>query len=253
MKITLRLLLLIAILAIVPRVALAQSANPLTAPIPPNRIGADVGLNLNSMAGSFQSDCGCEFTTGSGNAVIVGAVAETHLTRRVALVGRIAMDQRVLNSKQDIVGPQPVFNVSTNRIDTVQATLNESATTRWTYVTITPMIRLDILHNLFVAAGPAVGLAISSNQHVDESIGGGYSFLDQTSTRIIQDGAIANSTALRIALDGLIGFEFDVSPKFTLVPQVAFDMPLTSLSSANSAWKMTTIQVLMGIRWRFHV
>lgn len=231
----------------------AQSANPLLAPIPPNRVGVDIGLNINSMGGSFKSDCDCEFASGSGNAFLAGGVVEMHLTQRIAVMGRLAMDQRALSSSQDIVGPQLVYHQSTNTLDTVQATLHESATSRFVYVTLTPMIRFDILKNLYVAAGPAFGLAIGTTLRVEEATDGGYSFLDGTSTRIIQDGSVPNSSAFRLGLDALLGYEYDLTSKFTLVPQVAFDMPITSLASDNSAWKLTTIQALLGLRWRFHV
>ena len=234
----------------------AQSANPLAAPTPPNRFGADIGLNINQQSGSFNSDCGCEFPSGAGTGFFVSGIAEMHLNQTVALMAKLSINNITLTSKaltskpQTVVLPDGIVD-SSSIID-----MNETAVTRLTYLQITPMVRYDVFKRFFVAFGPSVGIAIGNGQSVDESVAkAGYGFWpDGSTTRTLHASSdpVASLSAIRFSLVGTLGYEFDITPKWSFVPTASVDFPLTNVTS-GSTWKIMSFQIAGGVRWKVHV
>lgn len=230
----------------------AQSANPLTAPLPPPRIGAEAGLNINNQSGSFESDCHCSFPTGSGNAIFVGAVGEMHIDRKVALMARATLSNISTVSTTSIDTLQMLFDKKTGVMDTLVIPLNEKSTATLAYLVITPMIRYDVLKNLYIALGPSIGLALSGKLHTEETVAtGGYTFLDGGTVQV-HDQSIPDLSAIRLSLSAHIGYEFEITPKLLFVPTAGMDFPLTNVAS-NTTWKISSFQVAGSVRWKLHL
>lgn len=233
--------------------ARAQSANPLAAPLPPPRLGAEVGVNVNQQSGTFTGNCDCPFSSGSGTSFFVSGIGEMHTAERIALMGRVSVGLMNLTSKTAVVNAQQVYDPVKDRIDTMVIPLDETATTRLTYLLITPMVRYDLLKSLFVAVGPSFGLALTSSLTVDEAIGqSGYTYLDGSSTRQLQNGGVPSLSAFRFSLSAMLGYEIPLSAKVVFVPTAAADFPLTNVASGTT-WKIATYQIAGAVRWKLHL
>lgn len=236
------------------RVGYSQSANPLAPPLPLPRVGIEAGLTLNQQSGSFQSDCGCDFTSGSGNGVTISAIGEKFLTEKWEFMGKISYRLKGMTANTPSDTDESVLDTSMNKLIQQPVPLNQQATAKITYISIVPMIRYNVYRGLFVAAGPALGFVLSSDLRVQESFAqSGYSFSDGGTVEDKQpEGPIQNITSFSLGLDGQIGYTFPISENLFFVPAVSFEFPLTTVQSGTD-WKIMTYQITGAVEWSIHL
>lgn len=240
------------LLMIFNRAGYSQSANPLAPPLPSPRVGVEAGITINQQSGTFLSDCGCAFSSGSGNGILVSGIGEMFLTPKWELMGKVSYRYKSLTSNNSNDTDEMVLDPTTNMIIEQPVPLNENATAKISYLTIVPMIRYNVYQGLFLAAGPSIGFAMSSDLSAQESFAqGGYTFKDGGTTRSIQSGPVPNINSFNVAFDGEIGYTFPLSETLFFVPSFSFDLPLTSVESGTD-WKIMTYQITGAIEWSLH-
>ncbi|HZV12975.1 MAG TPA: outer membrane beta-barrel protein, partial [Candidatus Kapabacteria bacterium] len=221
------------------RVGYSQSANPLAPPLPSPRVGVEAGLNINQQSGTFQSDCGCEFSSGTGNGIVISGIGEMFLSPKVELMGKISYRFKTMDANNATDTNETVFDPVSHTIIEQPAGLNQQAKATVTYIAVTPMIRYNMFKGLFIAAGPSIGLAMSSDLLVQESFTqSGYSFQGGATTESTQpEASIQNLDAFYFALNAELGYAIPLSETLFFVPSVSIDFPLTSVQSGTN-WKI---------------
>jgi len=231
-----------------------QTGSPLAPPFPGPRIGVQAGITENEQQGQFETDCGCAYPKGSGTGITIAALGERFIGKKWSLVGMFSISMKNTTSTNDSLSPiQKNFVKQNNAVDSGPVALTEQAKTQLTYISIVPMMRYYIASGLFLEAGPSIGFALSSNLLAQETVNtSGYTFLDGSTTRTIQNKAIPNISSFDVSLYGSLGYAFQLSKLLYFTPGVAVDFPLTSVQSGTN-WKIMSFQITGAITWALHL
>ena len=107
--------------------------------------------------------------------------------------------------------------------------------------------------SFFLSLGPAIGWLVSDRISEVESIVTPGLVYDDTGLRekTFADGDLASAfesvNRMIFSVEGGIGYEFRISPRLFLVPQVRYALPLTSVTSAYASWRIPSLRVLVNL------
>jgi hypothetical protein len=223
--------------------------------------GAYGGLSFNNQAGTFTTNCNCEFTGGAGTSLVGGLIFE-RLTRSTLTWGAtLGVDSRSMTASFQEIEGVVQRSPSTSREYTVPVTFKNTAENSIRMVTFVPYVKYLVTDWLFVRGGPSISYIYSSNiTHTKELMSETVTFptgevanvslpgVDGTSV-VLQDGPIPGINALQFGIAAAAGIEFKVGRRLKLAPLVQYTFPFTTIASGGEGYSIRAFQVLMEGRW----
>ncbi|MBL0175355.1 MAG: hypothetical protein IPP94_08855 [Ignavibacteria bacterium] len=204
-------------------------------------IGPQLGVSQNTHAGDFLPECDkCLFADGSGIGIIAGIQIEHLPTPDWGIALKLLYDDKRAEYSTAFSGMRQVVDGSV-----VDVPVERVMDARIAYFVINPMLELFPIKNLYLLAGPAIGLPMTSQYSVKErmldpnfvfwSTGTDEAFLQPQEWTDIPD-----VTAPRIDVRVGIGYNLKLSRSVIFAPEVTYEYPLTNISSDDN-WKASAI------------
>ncbi|MCX6140143.1 MAG: OmpA family protein [Candidatus Kapabacteria bacterium] len=219
-------------------------------------IGGYAALSLNFQQANFGTLPGfpsCCATYGQNTTIspAFGAAFELPITEVFRIQGRLGYSslsgllrsvEQIGNEPVQSDGPVPILQ---RQPVNVEHTLDASLP----MIVIEPSIGYRLFDLLWVTAGVRGGLLLSSSFIQKETLidPPGYTFLDGTTIRNAAQSDIPNVNTFQ--LHGIVGIGYELMTKngISIVPEVRYYLPLTSISNVD--WKVQSFQIGVSVRY----
>jgi len=247
-----------------PLLAQELNDNPLFPQPRPKRffIGPLVGYNSNFHGGGFLTlggsniagnpDCG-QFTTGSGNGLILGISAEYWFKKagNTSLQFDVYYEQKP-GSFTSVGGSQELWDTSTNQLVSFTNTRYVKATYNLLNFEVLYKYNIPGLPHFGVSLGPKVGIVMGSSYVQYEQLTPGFAFKlpngnYQTDTIVNAPNGIPSASGIRFGLKASIQYEALVGP-FLFTPAISYDYGITKIVSS---WSVSTLAATLAIKYGF--
>lgn len=213
-----------------------------------------IGLGLGAYAfqhlGDFSPSCDCLFSGEKGTRFYIALQFSIQYPRLGFALrstasyydGSAVFTQQVRRESIIVGEPTPVFldyeklsNVQLRYISFEQSAAYFIPMTQW-----------------FFFGGVSVGFHLDADyDHVEKILTSGYTYHDGVNTStLLAKSEIPGGKNLRIALGLGTGFDFVLSSKFTLTPEIGFNFPLTPISTQDTDWRLMTEYGVLFIKYR---
>lgn len=171
--------------------------------------------------------------------------ADLHLQTRLgytALAGDLSSTQ--------VIGNEPVLDDgSIPNVQRQDVTVEHTLSAGLPMLAIEPILAYRFLKNFWASAGFRVGILMGTGFEQQETLisPDGYTFLDGTTVRnqIAQD--IPDAQTIQMHASVGLGYQFPLSQRLSLVPEVRYYVPVTKISSVD--WTVQTFQVGASVRY----
>ena len=207
-------------------------------------------MQVNVSQGEYTTTCNCTSSGGPGAGMTGGAVIGYPIRNSMFIVGEVAYQ-----------------NLSTayDRIETRLEYLRESGTyvaadvervskVSLAYLTLHTAVKWKTgLKELFITVGPTVGMRISGQVEERETILTPGLVFDDTGSREKEflnadlSTAFPTNTTVRASIDAGLGYEFHLTPRLYLLPQIRYAQPLTNITAMHPSWKIATVRFLIQL------
>lgn len=220
----------------------------------------------NMQSGSFKTNCGCKNESGKGNSGIVALFIELESNRYFNFGAKLGLDFKSTSSSYNIQDTV-TFTTIDNRVEAGALTLTKRTDVSATYLFIAPYLSLTPFGpGFFVRIAPEFGSLMHSrlidtrelpNTAVLKTITGDsvidLRFQNGSNKETLEDGPIQEANKLRIAVFFSAGYDFRILDNLSLLPEASYNLPLTTISSSSqsSNWKISSIVLALGIKYRF--
>ena len=242
--------------------ALQAQLSHVAAPIPPyesdilaarpirNFLGIGLGGYGFRHDGSFSPNCDCDFGGETGGSVLFALEFTRHYPKlgfalRTMLtyydVSAVFSYEEIRNSVQ--VGDNPDIMVRYSRASDVDLRM----------LAFTPVFALyPTRSGFFLQAGLELGIPVKALYDNNERIlTPDVTYFDgSTEYTLLATDNIPGGKKVRLAIAGAAGYDIMLSPGILLTPQVGLNLPLTSVSSIDSDWRVTTMYGLLYLKLR---
>ncbi len=206
-------------------------------------IGPQVGLNLNSHPGDFLPDCEqCNFSDGAGAGIMVGVQLERRLSPSLGLAVKLLYDDKRADYTETLLKQSRVVSDQTTAVVDLERTMNVELA----YVVLNPVVEIFPVKNLYLLAGPGLGLPLQSRYHIVERLLDDQYVYYQTGKGEIVIGKedwneIPDISSLRIDFRVGVGYDLRLGYSTFLTPEIIYEYPLTTIS-ADDNWKASAIR-----------
>ncbi len=222
-------------------------------------IGVYGALSLNQHSAPFGAlpgvpSCCPEFRDATTLAPAFGALFELPFAQTFR--GQIRLGYASVSgdlSTQEVIGNEPVLDegpvpTPARRDVTVEHVLNASLP----MVVLEPTVGWRAFDVIWLQLGMRAGLLIGKNaeQHETLLLPEGYTFTDGSAVRNAYNGPIPEANALQLHGVFGIGYELVTRSNISIVPEVRYFLPLTSISSVD--WKVQAFQIGVSVRYGFY-
>ena len=231
---------------------------------PPPLAGIELGFGNHSQQGSYNADCGCTFTNGTGTGLVLSLVFELPLSYEWAVGVKGGIDFRNTTSEQG-VKDVAVVSAANGTVDTLMSVpINRVGAVKTTYFALTPYLQYQFFRmGPFVQVGPSFGFLVANKftqtrqllQTTATINGKDYPNLrfqsNGTTEEVVQDGAITDVNGLRLGLGVSAGYNVSVSERSILTPQLTYDLPLSTIRSTNATdWKIGSLYASAVLKFK---
>ncbi len=229
----------------------------------PVSLGGEGMWQMNEQLGSFNANCNCQpFQNGDGNSQSISISGEIRLSPLFSIGGILGMDFKSTTSSYRLRDTGVVSYDHNSKVTTAYFYILSTAGVNLKYLFIAPYIRFAPFHTgLFLQMAPQIGSLLRSNvihiHELEEPIilpsGDTALFANGTNKETIDDGPIHRVNQLRIALLFSLGYDLLVSNHFSIVPQLKYDMPITTVltTAQPTDWKIYSLGIELGARYKF--
>ncbi len=210
------------------------------------RLGIDLGLNMNSLKGSYSTPaCDCIFENGSGKGALWGAELSRMFSENWGVALKLLVDDMRGTVTKDSTKQYVVWDQQTDQITSALISHERTLDTRLTYLVLNPMLQLYPFGGLYLMAGPAVGIRVIATTEMREKIlDDRYTFVNGLSENTIEPATdIPSSEAIRLDLRAGIGYNLKLGRTVIFAPEVSFAYPLSNISS-RSDWLVSTFRIV---------
>ncbi len=211
-------------------------------------VGLDAGLNVNQHPGSFKTKlCECTFSDGSGRGILLGGEIWHRFSRRIAISFKVLYDDlqgqysSILENDTTLMDDGTKVPLDYERIGDV----------RLTYLMFNPMLQYSPFGELYVMAGPAVGItARAEYQYRLRHLNPDYVFVStQTDESVIEDWTdIPDANTIRIDVRFGLGYNLWLSRAVVFSPEISYSVPMTGISNV-SGWEANTLRAVGVIKF----
>jgi hypothetical protein len=223
-------------------------------------IGAEGGWMWHQQMGSF-IDCTCrdlEFQNGKGKAPTISVFTEFKINNFFAIGGSFGYNSRIITVSQDDSTDATIgYSDGKVRHGTFSVLRTDEVST--TYLSIDAYLKFSPFgYGLFFLLAPEIEKLQSSNltdkvklQNNPDSLRD-LRFQNGTNEETLANGAIPNVNKLRIALLLAAGYEIPLFNRFSLMPQIKYDYPITKIaedSKTSSNWKIASWDLSLAFKY----
>lgn len=220
-----------------------------------------VGPSFNQQLGSFSSRCDCIFDGGGGNGLVLGAAGAYSLGSSWALGVRALYEDRQFTAAYREYETVE-FVPQTGRSFVTPVLFRHQADVTTSLLSISPYIEFTPARWLVLQAGISPSFVLSSNtRHTKEllqsvvrddlgteyRVGLGDDGLSRSS--VVEDETTQDYSSFVFSSFVSAGFVFNLSSRLALHPLLVYSLPLSSWSSADPSWSVSSVQLLFGIRY----
>ncbi len=210
-------------------------------------LGPMAGLNINFHLGDFVTNCDCVYSGGSGIGPVGGVFLEYPISKYWSVYGGVAyQDTRAkftrTNERLEYVQSGEFVNVQFEQTaDVTLAYLGLQARAKW---------RTGI-QTLYLSFGPTIESLISNHIKETEVIKTpGFVYTsNRTRQNLYMDEALPARRNIRFAAVAAIGYDIIINPRFIVMPEMSFQLPLSSVTTSDSDWKATSLQFSVFIKF----
>ena len=152
----------------------------------------------------------------------------------------------------EVIGNEPVLSDGPiPGVERQDVTVEHSLNANLPMIVAEPVVGYRFLKNFWASAGLRAGFLIGSGFEQAETLisPDGYTFVDGRATRNEVAADIPDANAVQLHASVGLGYEFPLSQRMTLVPEVRYYLPLTKISSVD--WAVQTFHV--GATFRYGV
>lgn len=204
--------------------------------------------------GRFETLCDCEYLSGQGFGLQLGAFADYPLTRDLSVFATLGY--RML---------RPSFEKSEQRLEYVP--FGGGGDFMWVDFDLETAVLLSVVElgvaakwnlpvrGLYVAVGPELGIIIDDNiteiEHIrtpgltyDTNGGTEQTFMDGNMADYYSDAA-----SYRLGLAARLGYIYPLHERLAVAPELMMTMPLTPVTSTYADWKLATWQFNLYLRF----
>jgi len=230
-------------------------------------LSAFLGLNHNTNMGTFRTDCDCEFNPDrrSFNLSNIGAEVGLDVTYQFhpnwAIVAKAYYDNKHTKESYNRDPLDTPISVG-QRVIIQPVVYEEIGTVSLSYATFGLFGRWQPrLERWYVFLGPTVGLAVATSvEHNQSIVSPELSYRELGTVDSKRNVSTADFTgALR--LEGMVGFGYDyiISPRWYINPELRFGYPLSFITDnisdrgkdiPNSDWKVMSAQISIGLKYQ---
>lgn len=209
-----------------------RSASPFT-------IGIEGGMNLSffgqNINGALSTSPLQVYADGTGIAPFASFFVDVALSDRIGLQAKVAYDAKSYGKTSDALIDCVVLDEYGNETQVTTASISSDLSSKITYVTFTPLLRIEPVDRLVILAGPTFQVRASAETSTltqtitDENSDCYFNFGSplQSKTQTFSDTADTGLEETRIGLDLSVGYRFPLSPSIDLVPRVGYQWMFT--------------------------
>lgn len=236
----------------------SKKAGPRTAS--PFTIGVEGGLNLSffgqNVNGALSTSPLQVFGSGSGIAPFASFFVDVALSDRIGLQARVAYDAKSYGNSEDGIVDCSVRDENGDIVGVTDAGVNSEYTSKISYITFTPSIRIEPVDRLVILAGPTFQVRSSSLiRTLTQTVLDGesdcyfnYGTPEQSKTFTSSDTLDTDLQETRIGLDVSIGYRIPLSSQIDLVPRVGYQWMLTRLGPDPDPIADDSREVTQGVQ-----
>lgn len=222
-------------------------------------LGGYGALSINMHTAPFGAlpgipSCCPEYRDASTLAPAFGLLFELPLTqsfRAQVRLGYVSIGGELATT--EVIGNEPVLDdgpapTAQRRDVTVEHVLDAGLP----MVILEPTVGWRALDVIWLHLGVRAGMLIGKNADQHETLlsPDGYTFIDGTAVRNTYSGPIPEANPLQLHGVFGIGYELTTRSKLTIVPEVRYFLPLTSISSVD--WKVASFQMGVSVKYGFY-
>ncbi len=203
-------------------------------------VSAGFGAQAFRHQGSFSPSCECEFTGARGVMFWYGGefsvkFPKLHLAVKAQLtyVDFSSSFERTGTRSSVVVGDDPDADVEYRNSSEVQLS----------YISFTPIVASFIGGSqLYSQVGLDIRIPVTTRyDHVEEILTAGWTYYDGSSRyTLLEEQDIPGSDQPGFGVYGGVGYEFILSPRVIIAPELSAVLPLTAVSSEHPTWKVDT-------------
>ncbi len=214
------------------------------------------GLNINYHTPQFGAlpgypSCCAEYGNNTALGAAMGASFELPFTSQLVLQARLGYSSLSgLLSRTERIGNEPVIPDGPVPIEersavTTEHTLDASLP----MIVLEPSVGYKLFDLLMLSAGIRAGYLIQATFEQAETLlePQGYTFLDGSTVRNTYSTDIPSANKLQLHASVGLGYELRTRSTVSLVPEVRYYLPLTSVSSVD--WRVQSFQVGVNVRF----
>lgn len=259
---TLKITIILLIIAVNSHLFSQKIASPLEPEVKPiqREVGIILGVGPNWQTGSFVPTCTkCSFENGTKTGISIGGLYEQDVTPFLQAGLAIIYDSRGINASYREI--EATTAVSPNTGDTVAANVQfrHQATSGIGFLTAMPYLKYSPFKFLFIKLGYSLSYVVSSSiLHTKELLQNSVLLNDGTTATVsltkggtlavIEDGPFPNINKFQMALEPIIGLNFNLSKNVFLSPGYQFTIPLTNMTSTGDNFKIYSWRIFIELR-----
>ncbi|HYF02691.1 MAG TPA: hypothetical protein VEC36_04900 [Patescibacteria group bacterium] len=263
--------LLLAVIFISATSLFAQSADPLNPGrvLYPEQAGLIGGVGILTQTGEFNVTCDCPaFDGGRGTGFLIGAIYERDLFRQVAWGAALLYQHRPFEALYRETELVPVRSAETERNYEAPLDFRNTASARFSYLTLMPFIKYIQFQPLFLRGGIGLTTIVSGNllhskELLTKTVRSPEGRLETVSMvdengqprenlAIIEDNEFPALNAFQLSLEPAIGVDIKLGKSsWYLAPVFQYSLPLTIISENGNNFKLSAWQITGEIRYIF--
>ncbi|MCB2206407.1 hypothetical protein KQI65_16810 [bacterium] len=104
----------------------------------------------------------------------------------------------------------------------------------------------------FLMAGLELGFPLDARyDHIEHILTPGITYYDgNTDNVLVEESDIPDGTRMRFAIALGLGYEIHLGPSVSITPHAGLNLPLTTVSSTDDSWRVTTAYGLLMLQLR---
>lgn len=208
--------------------------------------GPMIGIGYNLHLGDFITTCNCEYSGGTGFGPTAGLFAEYPLTKDWSIYGGVFY--------QDL---RAEFTKNETRLEYAQdgsfvnVNFERNAGVTISYIDFQANAKWRTgFYSLYVSAGPSIGFLQSNHiKETEKILTPGFVFSsNRTNQTTFLDGDLPEKSFLRAAVHFAAGYDFMISPRFIVMPELGFQLPITTVTSNDNNWRASVLIISVFVK-----
>ena len=209
--------------------------------------GPIVGIGYNMHFGELITQCNCKYSNGKGAGPLAGFFVEYPVSKYFSVYGGTIY--------QDF---SATFSIHETRLEYsssgefVNVAFEKKAVTNISYFGIQAMAKWKTgFYASYVSIGPAITFLVSDHIKETENIltpGFVYNSSKQPQNVFLDQGIPAKRD-VRLSAIAAVGYDYSVTPRIIIVPEIGFQLPLTSVTTNLNNWNAAAIQFSIFLKF----